>query len=569
MDKGSRGSKVFSAVIVLMLGVGRVGNAQPTVNPPPQETGFLQENFRFSGELGTYGELYSIKGLTARRPPSTGRLFFRPTMVLFNALTLNFDFILSTEGSGARQDINQFGLHPSWSWGRGHIGDFTESYSDYTLSGILIRGAAVTINPGLVRFSALGGFTKRAVFGGADNGAYDRYLYGAKLGFGTDAGGFVDLMFLRVRDEISSLPSQTTTPVIDTLNPAATPIRQFEVTPQENLIAGIISSVNFLDNQVSWRLEATGSLFTRDMRVAADTTLKLPGFLKNIYRANVTSNVDLAVVTDVNVNVDFVNVRAGYKYIGPGYNSLGVASLLNDQQEFSLAPSFRVADWSVSLSWTRQNDNLLSQKLHTTVRNMYGANVSFRATAIWTTTIFANFLTMGNSAPNDTLRIDFTNFTLGTTQILTFAQDALFQNVMVNYVLQTSGDNSPLRTNTKSTTHSGTISTMIPVGESFSISPSAGLVHTKVALLRAQTIQTYGVSLLHRALENKLSTTLASTVSILGTANSYRNTLTSSYQLTASMSTALSVSMMNFRGNPQTGGKFDEYTGALTVSYRF
>ena len=47
----------------------------------PQEkdtTNFFQKNVVFSGDIGSYGELYSISGQAQRRPPSTGRLYFRP-----------------------------------------------------------------------------------------------------------------------------------------------------------------------------------------------------------------------------------------------------------------------------------------------------------------------------------------------------------------------------------------------------------------------------------------------------------------------------------------------------------
>ena len=58
----------------------------------------------------------------------------------------------------------------------------------------------------------------------------------------------------------------------------------------------------------------------------------------------------MTIRTELNMNVGGVTVRTGYKYVDPGYNSLGVASLQNDVQEFSLAPSFRIGGWPVSLN---------------------------------------------------------------------------------------------------------------------------------------------------------------------------------------------------------------------------
>lgn len=165
----------------------------------------IQKNFSISGEIGAYGELYSMKGQPERRPRSTGRVFFRPTLNLFNLIQIPFEFLLSTEGNSARQNINQFGINPSWDWGTLHLGDFTEDYSQYTLSGINIRGGGIIFKPGNFRFSAATGYTQRSVPGGAQDGSFKRFLYAAKLGYGNEESSYVDLIFLRAKDDLSSL----------------------------------------------------------------------------------------------------------------------------------------------------------------------------------------------------------------------------------------------------------------------------------------------------------------------------------------------------------------------------
>jgi len=91
---------------------------------------------QLSGEIGTYGELYTISGKESRRPSGIGRLFFKPRLTLFNNITMDFNFLLSTEGSSARQQINQFDFNPRWGWGEAHLGDFSQTYSEFTLNGI-------------------------------------------------------------------------------------------------------------------------------------------------------------------------------------------------------------------------------------------------------------------------------------------------------------------------------------------------------------------------------------------------------------------------------------------------
>ncbi|MBX2990940.1 MAG: hypothetical protein KF749_07205 [Bacteroidetes bacterium] len=554
--------------IAVTLVLALITSTAHTQSPPDSST-FLERAVKLGGEIGTYGEWYSINGQDRRRPSTTGRLFIRPTLTFFDALSLNFDILLSTEGTAARQNINQLGLHPTWKWGNAHVGDFSETYSDYTLNGIMIRGGAFNINPGIFRLSAIGGFTKRAVGGGADNGAFDRYLYGGKIGIGTEAGGYVDLLFLRVRDEISSLPASSQTVAIDSSNPSLTPPRRFEVTPQENLVAGILANLKLFENTIQWKTDATVGLFTRDMRVTADTTLKIPSPINKLYRANVTSNIDVAVTSEMIVDVGNVNVKGGYKYIGSGYNSLGTAYLLNDQQEFLIAPSFRIADWSVAVSYTRQNDNLLNQKTFTTVRNMYTSNVTFRPASLWTSNILANYLNMDNGSPNDTTRVAFSSLTLGTNQIFVFTPGSFLQAVTFAYIYQQSGDDSPLRAGMKSTTHSATLGTVIPLGISFTVSPTAGVVHYNLGSFGSQTTQTYGLAVQNRAIENKLITTLASSASFVKSSTSIRNTIASNYQLTQSSVVGLSFGMTNFNGGSLSNLKFNEYVGSVTFTQRF
>lgn len=166
---------------------------------------FVQKSFSISGEIGAYGELYSMQGQPERRPKSTGRIFFRPTLNLFNLIQLPFEFLISSEGSSARQNINEFGISPSWGWGTLHLGDFTEDYSQYTLNGIKIRGGGLNITPGNFRMSTSAGYTQRSVPGGAQDGSFKRFLFAAKLGYGNEEISYVDFIFLRAKDEVGSL----------------------------------------------------------------------------------------------------------------------------------------------------------------------------------------------------------------------------------------------------------------------------------------------------------------------------------------------------------------------------
>src|SRR6266566_4066261 len=177
----------FSLVVALTV-VAAASLAGQVPSLPSTGAPFL----RFSGQLASYGELYDRSGTPGRRPGGTGRASFNGNLVLLGSVTVGIDLLATTEdgtslgygGLPGRQGISRFGLHPQWTWGRAHLGSYSDSYTPLTLSGVQLTGAAVDLNPGRVRFGAFGGRAASAVVGGATTGSYTRTMAGLRLGFG-------------------------------------------------------------------------------------------------------------------------------------------------------------------------------------------------------------------------------------------------------------------------------------------------------------------------------------------------------------------------------------------------
>lgn len=543
----------------------------------------IQENVEITGQAGLYGELYGISGRDARRPSSTGRLFLRPSITFLNELTLNVNVLLSTEGISARQSINKIGLDPSWSWGSAHVGDFSESFSDYTLNGITIRGGGVNIHPGEgFRFSVVGGRTKRAVSGGARNKSYSRSIYGAKLGVGKQSGSHLELMVVRAKDEVGSLPpdSALVTPGAiraDTIDTSvvgnAPPVNPYAVTPQENLVGGINWQLNVIPNKLTWSSEVSGSIHTRDLRSnKVDVEdLDLPKFASNIFTPRYSSSADFVASSQLSLRLSKFNIETGYKWIGPGFTSLGTSYLINDQQEFSTRASYRFSGTSISLNWARINDNLIDQKRFTQVQNRYGGTITTRFTDSWNSSFTANIIGRGNDAENDSARTSFNNLVLTTTQSVRFSEDTPFRNVSMNYSFQRSDNETGVQFQNTSTTHTFNTNLSLSWSESLSSSARFGLVSSTVSDTMSTVTQTYGASLRHRALENRLNNSFSFSASIREQAVSYRTRLNSSYKLSEKNRVSLSLSMSNFRRdkNMGTGSSFSEFTGSLRVTHQF
>ena len=127
-------SAAVGAAFIFLIFVASNSTAQEDVTAPaePNTTTNSSKALDIRGEVGTFGELYGISGHERRRPSSTGRIFLRSTLTAWNSISASLNLMLSTEGSSARQDINQVDFNPRWRWGEAHLGDFTGELSSLT-----------------------------------------------------------------------------------------------------------------------------------------------------------------------------------------------------------------------------------------------------------------------------------------------------------------------------------------------------------------------------------------------------------------------------------------------------
>ena len=534
---------------------------------PSVVQGIHGEAIGLGGDIGTYGEVYSISGRAGRRPPASARIYFRPTLSLYDAMTLSGNVLLSTEGNAGTvghevNRINQFGITPHWSWGYASAGDFAETYTPWTLNGILVRGGGVTINPGLFRFSAIGGFTRRT-----DGGGFDRYLYGGRIGLGREGGSHVDLLAMRVRDIPSefrivhpdSLPVPDSTQIGTITNP-------YQETPQENLVLGLAGTLLLFDNALTVDAEGSGSAFTRDMTSTALDNDRIPSFIRGIYNPRLSSSADYAMRVGMNVDLAVVRLRTGFKRIGPGYNALGVASLITDVREFMGGADVRLSRLSGSVTWTRQNDNLLGQKLHTTVRQTLMVHLASRPLDVWSPTVFFNILTLRNYAGSVTDLIRFSTLGIGTSQTIMFGMNDFIRMAALSYMFQQSVDDNPLHTNSGSQSHMLTANASAIITPELSIVPSVSVVSSRIGAAGRSTIHSYSVTAQYRVLENRLTTSLTTGLSAAESSTSLQLNLNARYHLASATTVSLSLRRTGFSSTLPSTGDYSEYVGSVMVT---
>lgn len=426
----------------------------------------------------------------------------------------------------------------------------------------------------------MAGRTQRAVRGGARNKSYSRTIYGAKVGIGKQSGSHLDLILVKAKDDVGSLPpdSALATPGAiraDTMDTSvvgnAPPVNPYAVTPQENLVGGINWQLNVIPDKLTWSSEVSGSIHTRDLRsgMVDVEDLDLPAFASNFYTTRYSSSADFVASSELSLRLSRFNIQTGYKWVGPGYTSLGTSYLINDQQEFNTRASYRFSQTSISLNWARLNDNLLNQKRFTQVQNRYGGSLTTRFTDSWNSSFTANIIDRDNDAENDSSRTSFNNLVLSSNQNFTFSENTVLQSVSMNYSYQRSENESGVQFRNTSQTHNFNTNLSLSWSENLSSGARFGLVSSTVSDTMTTVTQTYGASLRHRTLENRLNNSFSFSASLREQAVSYRSRFNSSYKLTEKNQISLILSMTNFRRDTGTGSSFSEFTGSLRITHRF
>lgn len=367
---------------------------------------------RVTGSVETAGEVYDIDGVAARRPPSSWRVAMRPQVTLFGVLSGGLDVLLTNEGNAFRQNINQIGWNPRIGWATLHLGDFSQEYTDFTVSGVRVRGAGVDLTPGWFRFSMQGGQTQRPVFAGAEGNVYERYLVAGKLGVGRDDRSFVDVHVVKATDLVGRLATSLTvidSTLLDTL-PTGAFRPQIGTRPQENLVAGLSGQLKLFSGAFTLRGEGSASLTNNDLTApAVDTIISGPArFLEGLQPLRVSASGDVAYKLDAAFQQRRLRVRTLYEWVGPGYNSLGLAYLIGDRRTLGAEASTQLLADRLVLQGQlrRQNDNLLDQRATTTTRDIAAGGAVFRFSDRLNASVNASLNLIGNGAPVDTFVVD-------------------------------------------------------------------------------------------------------------------------------------------------------------------
>ena len=463
--------------------------------------------------------------------------------------------------------INQFGVQPRWKWGYANAGDFSESYTPLTLNGLTIRGGGFAINPGQLRLAATGGMTRR--IGAASNeGGFDREIYAGRIGVGRESRSSFDILFVRVRD----IPSKFQAVLPDSIDPPdSTQIGtriEYTETPQENLVVGSAATLKLFSDALVVSTEASGAAYTRDMNSPELDNDKVPSFVSKLFTPRLSSSADFAYSAGIQLRLARMTLKTGTRYIGPGYTSLGVASLLTDLREFSWGADIRRSNWSTTAAVTRQNDNLLGSKLHTTVRYTYVGNLSVRPTQSWQLSFLGNLLTLRNHAVSDTALVSFTTLSAGTNQIVMFGGNKLVQAIGMNYLFTRSSDDNIFRAANRFQSHTVSANANMTMGRNVWLIPMISLVTSRQGSQKWGTLETYSLTPQWRTLNNRLFVSSGIGFTKSSSSTSLLTDIAANYRISTKISLTASLRRIGFQGDGQQGADYGEYVAIIKLTQR-
>lgn len=325
-----------------------------------------------SGSVGMKANGYTAGGIENRRAPASFQTNANLNFSLFG-LSSGLNLLYSTDQTGLRQNMNNLSFNASWEWITVQAGSVSPSFSDYGLSGTTIRGGYITATPGNWLFEVSGGQANRKVEfqdeEGFRNPAYERWAVAGKFGYGGEDNSHFHLSSHYSIDKVSDLNSGSS---------------ELEIAPEENLTLTPDVQVALFDGSLTVSSQVTVSAYTRDLNSAVLPvgSQNLPAFAVNIFKPRTSSRINYAGKAGAELNLTNFGLQLGYERIQPGFKSLGISRMRDDQEEIMIAPTARLLDNRLSLqgSLTLGRDNLLGTRLQTRRNTGVGTNAQYQLT---------------------------------------------------------------------------------------------------------------------------------------------------------------------------------------------
>jgi hypothetical protein len=387
------------------------------------ETIGKDQPLKMSGGIAANQIFYAASGIDSRRDPYsyyvTGNLNFS-----LYGWNVPLSFSLSNQNVSFQQPFNQYSLHPTYKWITAHVGYTSMTFSPYTLSGHIFRGAGIDLTPtDKLKICAMYGRLRKAVepdsLSEENQSSFKRLGYGLKVNYG-DANRFAEFSFFRAKDDPTSI-----TYVPENEN----------ILPEENLVFSVGGGFTLLQ-KLNVKAEWANSGITLDTRAQETEGHDVFSVTGNLFTPRLSSSYYQALKSSIAYQGNGYTMGVGYERIDPGYRTLGAYYFNNDLENITVNGATALASGKINLSANvgSQRDNLDGSKISTMRRWVSALSVGYVPNEkLNVSANYSNFQTFTN------IRSQFVNINQLTPydnlDTLNFTQISQNASMNVNYML--------------------------------------------------------------------------------------------------------------------------------------
>ncbi len=544
------------------------------------------EAYTLDGNIRLQTHAYTTSSDNQRREPYGGIL---EGNVQYSVLGFSsgLDIYYNTDDNRFRQNMNRIAFNGSWRWIALSAGDVTPAYSEFGVRGTQIRGGELRLTPGNIFLNLSFGRINRAVTEIEDERprqlAYERWLYAFAFGAGNPSTNNFGLSGFYGRDLQSSFSDSLRASLREGLvGSQILAAENYGLTPKFQL--------SFFEEAFKIGAETTVSAYTRDLNSPLLTVdeVGVPGFVVDLFSPRNSTRVTYAGKAHTMLNIDYFSMRAEFERIMPGFESIGLRQLRDDQQTISLQPRFNLLSGRLSIDGTLSlsEDNLLGHRLSTQKRNNIGVNTIARITDTFTLGGgYSRFEAYSETSESESGQRDHEQIShiyqlfpslviMGNNATQNITVSGIYQEIDVSYP---TADGAMLD---ESHTITGTVSHAVSFTSGISVNSSVNYVTGESP---GSTFTTIGASLGggYAFLEGRLNTNLTMTANFntvesesafdtIVTENSQLNgSFTASYRVTSSTSFQLNLRTQNNSIIQGDGQGFSELEGRFQFQQRF
>jgi hypothetical protein len=399
--------------------------------------------FKMSGNISLGSFFYNANGIDSRQQPFGYSLGANLNFNIYG-IAIPFYASFNEQGSAFQHPFNRYGISPKYKWVQAHIGWRSMNMSQFTMSNTTFLGGGLELTPGKFRFAAMYGSLKQpAVLQNVNYGRpqFERRAMAMKIGYGTRKN-FLDLIILKAKDDTTSVSE---------------PDSVMNAMPAyENLVLGIKNKLTFMDDKLTFNLDASFSAFSHNIRYSSIEIIDNSKYnwVNSVFNPNISSSFNYAGETELTYRHKFFSIGTKYRRVMPEFKTLGSEYILSDVEALTVNPSVNLFKGKTVISGSigTQRNNLDGNRMSTNERMISSIILSLNPSPYWGVMFgYSNYTfqqqVVIDSLYNDSMIVSQLNQNYNVVPRLTLIKENYIHNLVLTANYQVLNDQNDITAN--------------------------------------------------------------------------------------------------------------------------